>query len=317
MDPAVTCCFSGHRPARLPWGRNEADPRCLALKARLDQALEEVMADYTAAAVSVATIEHGQLSQSGAWGWAIKNEREMTPDTKIRIASISKVAVGMCALAMAEEGLVDLDAPRTIDPRNRVGGTGILCELGTDYTPSLRDLAKLMIVLSDNIATNEIMDVIGMERFNSFCREMGYQNITLMRKMMDFEAIQQGKNNYMCAGETGRLLSAISRGEFVNPEISQTIFDIMASQQCRNKLPALLPAVASYSGSKSAIPEGQVLVANKTGDLVGIQHDVGIFELPDGRRYLIAMFTGDLENDSAGIAAISQVSLAVYQALRD
>ncbi len=100
------------------------------------------------------------------------------------------------------------------------------------------------------------------------------------------------KNNYMCAGETGRLLSAISRGEFVNPEISQTIFDIMASQQCRNKLPALLPAVASYSGSKSAIPEGQVLVANKTGDLVGIQHDVGIFELPDGRRYLIAMFTG-------------------------
>lgn len=143
----------------------------------------------------------------------------------------------MLALLMrdAQQGLVDLDAPRTIDPRNRVGGTGILCELGTDYTPSLRDLAKLMIVLSDNIATNEIMDVIGMERFNSFCREMGYQNITLMRKMMDFEAIQQGKNNYMCAGETGRLLSAISRGEFVNPEISQTIFDIMASQQCRNK----------------------------------------------------------------------------------
>ena len=41
MDPAVTCCISGNRPARLPWGRNEADPRCLALKARLDQALEE------------------------------------------------------------------------------------------------------------------------------------------------------------------------------------------------------------------------------------------------------------------------------------
>ena len=45
---------------------------------------------------------------------------------------------------------------------------------------ALRDLAKLMIVLSDNIATNEIMDVIGMERFNSFCREMGYQNVRRM-----------------------------------------------------------------------------------------------------------------------------------------
>ena len=87
--------------------------------------------------------------------------------------SASVIKVPMLALLMrdAQQGLVDLDAPRTIDPRNRVGGTGILCELGTDYTPSLRDLAKLMIVLSDNIATNEIMDVIGMERFNSFCRE--------------------------------------------------------------------------------------------------------------------------------------------------
>ena len=114
----------------------------------------------------------------------------------------------------------------------------------------------------------------------------------------------------MCAGETGRLLSAISRGEFVNPEISQTIFDIMASQQCRNKLPALLPAVASYSGSKSAIPEGQVWwpTRQRPG---GHPARRGHLELPDGRRYLIAMFTGDLENDSAGIAAISQVSLAV------
>lgn len=69
------------------------------------------MQEYTAAAVSVATIEHGQLSKSGAWGWAVKNEREMTADTKVRIASISKVAVGLCAMAMVEDGLLDLDAP--------------------------------------------------------------------------------------------------------------------------------------------------------------------------------------------------------------
>ena len=89
----------------------EPEPQPVLTQEDMDQALEEVMAENTAAAVSVATIEHGQLSQSGAWGWAIKNEREMTPDTKIRIASISKVAVGMCALAMAEEGLLDLEAP--------------------------------------------------------------------------------------------------------------------------------------------------------------------------------------------------------------
>ena len=77
----------------------------------MDQALAEVMEDFTAAAVSVATVERGQLSQSGAWGWAVKDEREMTPDTKMRVASLSKVVVAMCAMAMEEEGLLDLDAP--------------------------------------------------------------------------------------------------------------------------------------------------------------------------------------------------------------
>ena len=59
-----------------------------------------------------------------------------------------------------------------------------------------------------------------------------------------------------------------------------------------------------------------MLVANKTGDLVGIQHDVGIFQLPDGRRYIISMFTGDLASDLEGITTISKVSKAVYEALR-
>ena len=77
----------------------------------VDEALADVMEDFSAVAVSVAAIENGQLSQSGVWGWAIRDEREMTADTKLRVASLSKVAVGMCAMAMAQEGILDLDAP--------------------------------------------------------------------------------------------------------------------------------------------------------------------------------------------------------------
>ena len=238
----------------------------------------------------------------------------VNPDYVFPSASVIKIPMLALLMKDAQEGLVDLDVPRRIADNNRVAGTGILCELGHDYMPSLRDMAKLMIVLSDNIATNEIMDVIGIDRFNKFCKDMGYEHITLMRKMMDFEAIKQGRNNYMCAGETGKLLSLISRGEFVNPQISQTIFDMMAGQQCRNKLPARLPAVTSYSGVRGEVPEGKVLVANKTGDLVGIQHDVGIFQLPDGSRFIISMFTGDLEKDCEGISAISRVAETVYRA---
>ena len=125
----------------------EPEPQPVLTQADVDQALEEGMADYTAAAVSVATIEHGQLSQSGAWGWAMKNEREMTPDTKIRIASISKVAVGMCALAMAEEGLVDLDASLStywgegaVNPYSQTQPT---CRDLMTHTSSLKDLSTV------------------------------------------------------------------------------------------------------------------------------------------------------------------------------
>ena len=86
-------------------------PRPVLTQEDVDAALIQVMEEYSAAAVSVATVEQGQLSQAGAWGWAVKNQQEMTPDTKVRVASISKVVVAMCAMSMADEGLIDLDAP--------------------------------------------------------------------------------------------------------------------------------------------------------------------------------------------------------------
>lgn len=243
---------------------------------------------------------------------------QINPDHVFPSASVIKIPMLALLLQDVADGRVDWKSPRAITPSNRVGGTGVLCELEESYTPTLETLAKLMIVLSDNIATNEIMDIIGIDRHNEFCRKMGYANTVLMRKMLDFEAIRQGKNNYMSAGEAGDLLVKIAKGEFVNPEISQTIVSIMEHQQCRNKLPALLPAVPSYAPEedKKNLKPGTVLVANKTGELVGIQHDVGIFTLPDGRRYVIAILSGELENDAQGISTIQQISRAVYDALK-
>ncbi len=77
----------------------------------LDQALAAALEKRSAMSVSVAVIEGGRVTRSGARGWAVKDQREMTPDTKVRIASLTKVALGMCAGAMAEEGVLDLDAP--------------------------------------------------------------------------------------------------------------------------------------------------------------------------------------------------------------
>ena len=243
---------------------------------------------------------------------------EINPGLVFPSASVIKIPMLALLLKDVREGKADWDAPRTIAPVNRVGGTGILAYLDQDYAPSLKTLAFLMITLSDNTATNEIMDMIGIKRFNEFWKAQGYANISLGRKMLDFEAIKLGRNNYMCAGEAGRLLSSIARSECGHRDDCETIIDFMAHQQCINKLPSLLPAIPSWAGAEERrnMKPGTVLVANKTGDLTGIQHDVGVFTLPDGRRYVIAMFTGGLESDRCGIEAIARVSRAVYDAVK-
>jgi beta-lactamase class A len=119
----------------------------------------------------------------------------------------------------------------------------------------------------------------------------------------------------MSVGDAGRIFSAINKGTLVSAKASEMIFGMMCEQLCHNKLPALLPVVAAYSGV-TGIPDGKVLVANKTGGLVSIQHDAGIFQLPDGRRYIIAMFTDGLEDDLDGINAIANLSLVVYNAMK-
>jgi beta-lactamase class A len=121
------------------------------------------------------------------------------------------------------------------------------------------------------------------------------------------------------------MLGLAARGKWETPEISAAIIRCMAGQQLRSKLPALIPAEPQplsptangqdRQDRQEAPPPGKVYVANKTGDLDRIQHDVGVFTLPGGRRYVVAMLTGNLNTDREGIAAIGEVSLAVYRAL--
>ena len=77
----------------------------------MDQAIQQVMENYSATALSVAVVERGEVTQCGAWGWAVQDQRPMTADTAVRIASISKVVEGMAAMKLAQDGILDLDAP--------------------------------------------------------------------------------------------------------------------------------------------------------------------------------------------------------------
>lgn len=224
----------------------------------------------------------------------------VNPERVFPSASTIKIPLLAAVLRAAAEGDFNLDDEITIDPVNRVGGCGVLSQLHPGLRPTIRDLATLMIIQSDNTATNQLIDLVGMENVNALSRELGLKHTVLQRKMMDFEAARAGRNNFTSAGDLGRLLKLLVEGQVVSPEVSSTIIDIMKRQQLRNKLPAYLPE--------------DTIIAHKTGDLPNLEHDAGIFFLPD-RTYILVVLTDQLVTNSAGIETIGRISEVVYRSL--
>lgn len=230
-------------------------------------------------------------------------------------ASTIKIPLISLLLKKISKGVVGLDDVVSIDKNNRVAGTGIIKELNKNFKPTILDLATLSIVVSDNVATNQIIDLVGGPlEVTEFCYENGLLDTKLQRKMLDIEAMKEGRDNITTAKDMGKLLGKLVRHEFVSEDLSKALIDIMKSQQYRHKLPALLPAVESYDPSvcNDEILPGTVLIANKTGSLWKVQNDVGIFILPGNKTYVISMFTNKLSEDSEGIRTISEVSKAIY-----
>lgn len=240
----------------------------------------------------------------------------------------STIKIPMLALLFqdAEAGRVDLSRKLTVKPENRVRGSGILLSLSPDLELSLFDLANLMIVMSDNTATNEVIDAVGLDRIRQFCRDNGCLNTWIWRKMffagpLPEPQVPEGMPaNATTAADLGRMMESIAAGTCVSPAVSQKMVQIMAGQRLA-RLKALLPwteRVDPYADKLELPAEGKVVVASKGGTLTGppaIAHDAAIFYLPDGRYYVMVMCT-----QSSGLAEatkrINEAGLAMYEAMR-
>lgn len=233
-------------------------------------------------------------------------------------ASTIKIPLVALLLTQAEQGLIKLSDQVEMDEINRVGGAGIIKELDHNYKPTVLDLAKLAIILSDNAATNQLIDLVGgVNQVNKFCNDIGILDTKLQRKMMDFKALELGKDNFITPNDMGKLLNLLANGEMYSKEVSNTLVDIMKAQQLNQKLPYLIPALEPDDPAiyRDQVEEGSVIVAHKTGELWKAQHDVGIFILPNNRRYILAIYTSDLSSDNDGIKVIAKLSKAVYDSI--
>ena len=180
-------------------------------------------------------------------------------------ASVIKFPILLHVLDRAARGEISLSQKLTVENWEKVPSCGGLNQFTDAVTADIRTLCRLMIVLSDNTATNKLIRFCGMDRCNAAFREMGLEKTVLNRLLFDYEAAQRGFQNYICPREIGMLLERLYKKEFVSADVSQYAIDILLDQQIGHKL----------EGKLTGVP-----VAHKTGEDSELSNDVGIVFAP-------------------------------------
>lgn len=224
-------------------------------------------------------------------------------DEPVTAASTIKVPILAAALGEVASTRLGLDDRITV-PLERAGGSGVLQATPGIRELTLADLLTLMIVVSDNTATNVVIDLIGMARINAYCRAAGLAATVVRRVMMDADARARGVENTTSALDQANLLAGLAWGELLTAELRAFAIRTLRRQQFNDGLPALLP--------------DDVVLAHKTGELPGVRHDVGIVDGTDGRRAVVAVLVTDLTGPCAAHAAtglIGAVGEAAWKAV--
>lgn len=217
-------------------------------------------------------------------------------DEPFPTASSVKIAILYELFRQAEEGRVRLDEARPVPAGARVAGSGILQELDAPSMP-LADYATLMVVLSDNTATNLLIDALGMDRVNARMRTLGIDSVWLQRRMIDADAARRGRENVAWPSDLAALLDAIRLGTGLSPA-------------SRDRMLAILQKPKSTPLTRG-VPPG-VRIASKPGSLEGVQADAGIVLL-EPRPYVIVVMCSWLKTDRDGERAIEDVSRAAWE----
>jgi beta-lactamase class A len=170
-------------------------------------------------------------------------------------------------------------------------------QLGTRRT--IYDLMYQMIIMSSNLATNILIEMVDGKKVTQTMRDLGAADIQVLRGVEDSKAYAQGLNNTTTAYDLMLIYDKMAKGEIVGPGACTEMIKILLDQKFREIIPAHLPA--------------DVRVAHKTGSINGVQHDSGIVFLPDGKKYVLVLLSRKLEDEKAAVAAMARVSEIVYR----
>ena len=211
-------------------------------------------------------------------------------------------SIKICVLAelyrQAQQGKLKLTDLYTVNAADLVKDSDIMGGLTPGVTRlTLRDLATMMVAVSDNSATNVLIDRVGMENVNAFLSAQGLRETRLRRKMMDLKAAAEGRENVSTPSEMLDLLQALYRGQILNQEMTGDFFKVLSTHK-DSFIPRDLP--------------DDLKIANKPGELEGVRNDSGVIFL-DQRPYILCVMTTYLHRERDGEEAIRNISLAAWR----
>jgi len=212
-------------------------------------------------------------------------------------ASSIKIAVLAELYRQAQAGKLKLTDLYAVQASDLVADSDIMNGLTPGVTRiTLRDLATMMVAVSDNSATNVLIDRVGMENVNALMDSLGLAHTRLRRKMMDLKAAGEGRENVSTPAEMMALLENLYRGKVLNREMTDDFFKMLSTHK--------------QSFIPRDLPEG-VKVANKQGELEGVRNDSGVVFV-ENRPYVICVMTTYLRHERDGEQAISRISAAAF-----
>ena len=214
-------------------------------------------------------------------------------------ASAIKIPILMEVIAQREAGKICWKQQHSILKADQVDGTGILYEFANgESLISTSDLCTLMIVLSDNTATNMLIDLMGMAQVNRLMDELGCPQTRLVRMMRDHAAIARGIENLSTPREAARIMQALVQGTFLSRKASDDILAILRKPKS--------------SAIRKAVPS-EISIANKPGAVIGVAAEWAIVELPS-RPYIIVLM-GKGGEEASFLKAFTDIAQCVHQAL--
>lgn len=255
-------------------------------------------------------IESGLRDAKGIWSVSVEDLNEGTSfslngNELFYAASIIKVPIMAAVFAAAEKGSIHLGERLPLRRDDIVGGSGVLQFMSPGIELPIYDLLTLMIIQSDNTATNMLMDLIGTKKIQAVMNGQGMERSEIHHKLMIVQA-NRVNSNEITATDVNALLTRMARGECVSLHASEQMVRMMKQQQLSNGLIDSLPVIKNPI--VGAIPEWEF--AGKTGSVEGILHECAILYVR-GRCIAVTVLSKGCSEDEAR-KTIAQIGSEVY-----